>query len=201
MNHSEKLAAIESILLNDENGTNGEIKEYFITELGCTPQEAAFYVSQRFRALKEALNFVLEEYTPMFPINASNLLLTKLDVISRYLSQVEKLWFDADELLDGILTTNYPFEYSFEEVVFKFDNWVKSIKKASHYLTIENLQAFEAALKKDGIEPNFFEELHDVCDPNAYMYDVLQLTGSLEDNLFIYNAFTDLWNTYFRNSL
>lgn len=62
-------------------------------------------------------------------------------------------------------------------------------------LTDNHTKEFEKALKDDGIEPALFEDLHEVCDPNAYAYDVLKLEVNT-DTIEIYNQFSDKWNEY-----
>jgi hypothetical protein len=57
----QKLKWISAILLNDENSTDKEMKEYFIKE-GLTEKEADFYLSQRNDALLNCLDFELKVY-------------------------------------------------------------------------------------------------------------------------------------------
>lgn len=58
-----------------------------------------------------------------------------------------------------------------------------------------HIKEFEKALKADGIELASFEDLHEVCDPNAYAYDVLKIEID-SDTIEIYNQFSDKWNEY-----
>lgn len=58
-----------------------------------------------------------------------------------------------------------------------------------------HIKEFEKALKADGIEPAPFEDLHEVCDPNAYAYDVLKIEVDL-DSIEIYNQFSEKWDEY-----
>lgn len=59
MSDETTLSWIAAVLLNDENSTDEEMVEYFISE-GLTRGEAWFYVGQRQRALLERVNFELE---------------------------------------------------------------------------------------------------------------------------------------------
>ena len=53
---------IESTLMNDENSTDEEMKDYFITEGQITKKEATFYINQRQTALLDWQKFKLTKY-------------------------------------------------------------------------------------------------------------------------------------------
>jgi hypothetical protein len=50
---------IATTLVNDEASTDAELREHFEREGGLSPDEAAFYVSQRNEALRDTLHFQL----------------------------------------------------------------------------------------------------------------------------------------------
>lgn len=54
--------AAEATLLNDENSSDDEMRQYFKEELGMSDSEANHYVGQRDQALREHLNFAAEPY-------------------------------------------------------------------------------------------------------------------------------------------
>lgn len=59
----------------------------------------------------------------------------------------------------------------------------------------KEIKKFEELLIQDGVDPDVFENLHEVCDPNQYAADVLQLEVSL-DTLLKYNEFAEEWDAY-----
>lgn len=58
----EDIRWIQAVLVNDENSTDEELKEYFMTEGNMSKEEAKHYVKQRDDALRKPLKFKLEKY-------------------------------------------------------------------------------------------------------------------------------------------
>ena len=61
--NARKERFVESSLVNDENGTDKEIRDHFVSELNISKEEADFYVSQRDDAFKDPMGFKLKPYT------------------------------------------------------------------------------------------------------------------------------------------
>ena len=59
---------------------------------------------------------------------------------------------------------------------------------------IDLILQFSELLEEDSIPCLFFEDLHDVCDPNQYMIDVCG-----EQTIGFYNDFADQWNQFVKN--
>jgi hypothetical protein len=68
-------------------------------------------------------------------------------------------------------------------------------------ITSEDLLAFRSVLKEWEIKPDYFENLHDVCDPNQALIDAFDWLADglddeqkMEDAVNFCNAFSEAWN-------